>query len=46
MTIEAALQSEIFLTYVAVIFGILGFAGMTLLVMTLFGKNVSSVWKT
>lgn len=46
MTLDAALHNEIFLTYVAVIFGILGFAGMTLFVMTLFGNNVSSVWKT
>jgi len=46
MTIDAALHSEIFLTYVAVVFGILGFAGMTLLVATLFGNDVSSVWRT
>jgi len=46
MTIEAALQSEIFLTYVAVILGILGFAGLVLIVLSLLGKNVSSVWRT
>lgn len=46
MTIDAALHSEIFQTYLLVVLGILGFAGLMLLVMQLLGKNVSSIWKT
>jgi phosphatidate cytidylyltransferase len=46
MTFEAALQSKVFLTYLAVIFGILGFAGLMLLLLTLLGKDMSSVWRT
>jgi phosphatidate cytidylyltransferase len=46
MTLDAALHSDIFLTYLVIILGILGFAGSMLLVMTLLGKDVSSVCKT
>jgi phosphatidate cytidylyltransferase len=46
MSIDAALQSTIFLTYLAVVLGVLALAGAVLLVLTALGKNVSSIWKT
>jgi len=46
MTIDAALHSEIFLTYVIVIMATLGLAGLILLVMTLLGRDVASIWRT
>lgn len=46
MSIEAALNSQIFLTYLAIVGGILLFAGAVLGVLTLFGRDVSSIWKT
>jgi len=46
MTIDAAIHSKIFLTYLVVITGILGLAGLILLVMTLFGRDVASIWRT
>ena len=46
MSINMALHSDVFLTYVAIIGGLLAFAGITLGAMTLLGKNVSSIWKT
>lgn len=46
MSINMALHSNVFLTYVAIIGGLLAFAGITLGAMTLLGKHVSSIWKT
>ena len=46
MTVEAALSNDIFLTYLAIVGGILAFAGVVLGALTLIGKDVSSIWKT
>jgi phosphatidate cytidylyltransferase len=46
MTISNALHNEIFLTYLAVSGGLLGFAGVVLGILTAIGKKVSSIWKT
>ncbi len=46
MSIEAALNNQIFLTYLAIVGGILAFAGVVLGLLTLVGKDVSSIWKT
>jgi phosphatidate cytidylyltransferase len=46
MTIDTALQSDIFLTYLAIVGGALGFAGLVLAIMSALGKDVSSIWKT
>ncbi|MDH4048605.1 MAG: phosphatidate cytidylyltransferase [Gammaproteobacteria bacterium] len=46
MTISAALDSDIFRTYVLIVGALLAFAGATLVVLTTIGKDVSSVWKT
>ena len=46
MSIDAALHSEIYLTYLAIVAGILGFAGLVLAAMSASGKNVSSIWTT
>ena len=46
MTISTALQSEVFLTYVYIIAGLVGFAGLALAILTAMGKNVASVWNT
>ena len=46
MSIEAALNNPIFLTYLAIVGGILVFAGVVLGVLTLRGKDVSPIWKT
>jgi len=46
MSIDLALQSDIYLTYLAIVVGTLGFAGMVLGVMTVFGNDVSSIWRT
>jgi phosphatidate cytidylyltransferase len=46
MNINAALGNDVFLTYAAIIGGLLGFAGVVLGVLTLLGKNVASIWKT
>ena len=46
MSIGTALGNDIFLTYVAIIGGLLAFAGLLLGVLRLLGKNVSGVWKT
>ena len=46
MTISTALQSDVFLTYVYIIGGLVGFAGLALAILTAAGKNVTSVWKT
>jgi phosphatidate cytidylyltransferase len=46
MTISSALQSEIFLTYAAIVGGILVFAGLLIAILRLTGRNVSSVWYT
>jgi len=46
MSIEQALQSDIFLTYVAIVAGLLVFAGAVLGVLYLLGKDVSAPAKT
>jgi len=46
MTISNALHNEIFLTYLAISGGLLGFAGVVLGILTAMGKKVSSIWKT
>ena len=46
MSIEAALDNTVFLTYLAIVGGILVFAGAVLGVLTLLGRDVSSIWKT
>jgi len=46
MTIEAALQSSVFLNYLAIVGGVLAFAGLVLGIMSALGKDVSSIWKT
>jgi phosphatidate cytidylyltransferase len=46
MTISAAIANDIFLTYLVIIGGMLGFAGVMLAILTAIGKDVSSVWKT
>ena len=46
MTISTALENEVFLTYVLIIVGILGFAGVMLAILNAMGKNVSPVWNT
>jgi phosphatidate cytidylyltransferase len=46
MSIDAALNSSIFLTYLAIVGGLLATAGMLLTIMSLLGKNVSSAWSS
>ena len=46
MNFTAALGNEIFLKYVIIIAALLAFAGATLTILTLAGKNVSSIWHT
>jgi phosphatidate cytidylyltransferase len=46
MTISNALHNEIFLIYLAISGGLLGFAGVVLGTLTAMGKKVSSIWKT
>jgi len=46
MTIDAALHSDIYLTYLVIVLGILVFAGLMLLIMSALGKDVSSIWTT
>ncbi len=46
MSFDAAISSEIYLTYVLLISGLLTVAGLVLGAMTAQGKNVSSIWKT
>jgi len=46
MSITAALDSSVFLTYLAIVGGILVLAGVLLGVLSLAGKDVSSIWKT
>jgi phosphatidate cytidylyltransferase len=46
MGVQAALASEIFLTYLAIVAGILLLAGALLGVLTLAGRNVSGIWRT
>ncbi len=46
MSINSALGSPIFLTYLAIVGGLLATAGFLLAVMTVLGKNVTSVWAT
>jgi phosphatidate cytidylyltransferase len=43
---SAAIANNIFLTYLVIIGGLLGFAGVMLAILTAIGKDVSSVWKT
>jgi phosphatidate cytidylyltransferase len=46
MTYEAALQSDIFLTYIKIIGGLLLVAGVLIGILKALGKNVSGVWNT
>jgi phosphatidate cytidylyltransferase len=46
MTFEAALQSDIFLTYIRIISGLLVAAGLLIGMLKALGKNVSGVWST
>ena len=46
MSIDAALNSSIFLTYLAIVIGLLATAGLLLTIMGLLGKNVSSAWSS
>jgi len=46
MSIEQALQSNIFLTYIAVVAGLLVLAGAVLAILYLLGKNVSAPART
>lgn len=45
MSIEAAVISPVFLTYLAIVGGVLIFAGIVLGVLTRVGKDVSSIWE-
>jgi len=45
MSVEAALSNPVFLTYLAIVGGILVFAGGVLGALTLAGKDVSSIWR-
>ena len=44
MSIDAALNSDIFLTYLAIVGAVLATAGLLLLVLRMFGKSVTSAW--
>lgn len=44
MTIETALTNDVFLTYLAIVGGLLATAGLLLGILTVFGKNVASAW--
>ena len=46
MSIDAALNSSIFMTYLAIGGGMLAVAGILLGIMNLLGKNVSSAWSS
>ena len=46
MSIDAALNSSIFLTYLAIVVGLLASAGILLTILKLLGKNVSSAWSS
>jgi phosphatidate cytidylyltransferase len=46
MSIDAALNSSIFLTYLAIVGGLLATAGILLTFMGVLGKNVSSAWSS
>ncbi len=46
MSIDVALNNEIFLTYLMIVGGLLAATGLLLTVASLLGKNVSSVWAT
>ena len=46
MNIEAALHSDVFLTYVKIIGGLLVFAGAAIAILHAAGKNVSGIWNT
>ena len=46
MNYEAALQSEVFLTYLQVIGGLLVAAGLLIALLRLLGKNIGGVWNT
>ena len=46
MTMSAALQSDVFLTYVIIIVSLLAFAGLAIGILHVLGKDVSSVMRT
>jgi phosphatidate cytidylyltransferase len=46
MTISAAVESDIFRTYLFIVGGLLIFAGATLALLAALGRNVAPVWRT
>ncbi len=46
MSIDAALNNSIFLSYLAIVGGLLATAGILLTIMGVLGKNVSSAWSS
>ncbi len=46
MNIELAMHSNVFLTYVKIIVGLLVFAGAMIAILRAAGKNVSGIWNT
>ena len=46
MTLDAALQNDIVLTYLLIVASALGIAGLALAILTVLGKNVRAVWRT
>jgi len=46
MNMSSALSSDVFLTYLVIVGGLLVVAGTALGLLTLLGKNVAPIWKT
>lgn len=46
MSIEASLNSQVFLTYLIIVAALLGFAGMALGILKRTGRDVASIWQT
>ncbi|NIL94290.1 MAG: phosphatidate cytidylyltransferase [Woeseiaceae bacterium] len=46
MTFDAALQNDIFQTYVMIVAAVLAISGIALGILTALGKNVGPIWKT
>lgn len=46
MSIDAAIHNQTFLIYLAIVGGLLVFAGLALVALRLLGKDVSSPWRT
>ena len=43
MTLDAALQNDIVLTYLVIVAAALGVAGLALAILTMLGKNVAPI---